>query len=174
MAYNWSQPVYYVYGSGGNVIYRDSIVYVDGSRYATSNEYYEQALALAKSAPDIADADKIEWLPLGMYAYTRKGTGQTSSHLQLAVSKKGIIGGTFFNEATKSSRPVEGMVDKKTQRAAWMFADGKNSDTVMETSILNLTKDQTPTLVHFGPDKTEQVELVRMKAPKEAEKEAEK
>jgi hypothetical protein len=166
LAYRWTRPVYYAYGSGGNVVYRDQVVYVDGERAATSNEYYEQALALAQSVPTV-DPDKVEWLPLGVYAAARQGTAQAGSYLQLAVSKEGIIGGTFFNETTKTSRPVEGMVDKKTQRTAWMFTDGKNTDVVMETSIQNLTKDTASVLVHFGPERAEQADLIRMEAPKE-------
>jgi hypothetical protein len=51
-------------------------------------------------------------------------------------------------------------VDKKTQRAAWTIGD--NKDNVMKTGIYNLTRDETPMLVHFGKDKTEQWLLVRM------------
>jgi hypothetical protein len=164
--------VYYSYGSGGNVYYENNNVYVNGEQTATADEYYEQASEIADAAPEIDDAqaEKIEWLPLGVFAYLQKGVSQTNSYLQLAVSKEGVIGGTFFNEATNSSRPVEGTVDKKTQRAAWTFADGKNTEIVVETSIYNLTKDRTPVLVHFGAEKVEQAELVRVEAPKEEEK----
>jgi hypothetical protein len=170
--YSSARPVYYVYGTGGNVVYRDTIVYVDGQRYATADEYYQQASDLADAAPEIAEdqADKIEWLPLGVFAYTQKGVSETNTYLQLAVTKDGVIGGTLFNEATNTSRPLEGTVDKKTQRAAWTFADGKNTDTVMETSIYSLTKDKAPALVHFGPKKTQEVELVRMEEPKDSDK----
>lgn len=51
-------------------------------------------------------------------------------------------------------------MDKKTQRAAWTIGD--NKDNVMKTGIYNLTRDETPMLVHFGKDKTEQWLLVRM------------
>ena len=34
---------------------------------------------------------------------------------------------------------------------------------MIETGIYNLTKDEAPTLVHFGKDKTEQWLLVRVK-----------
>ena len=40
-------------------------------------------------------------------------------YLQLAVSKQGVINGTLQNTATDSVQPIEGMVDKDTQRAAW-------------------------------------------------------
>jgi hypothetical protein len=38
---------------------------------------------------------------------------------------------------------------------------------VFETEIYNLTKEQTPVLVHFGKDKTQQWLLVRVEKPKQ-------
>jgi hypothetical protein len=96
----------------------------------------------------------------------QKGVTETHRYMQLAVTKDGVIGGTYFNETTNTSRPLQGTVDKKTQRAAWTFADGKNTDTIAETGIYNFTKDTTPVLVHFGADKTEQIDLMRVEAPK--------
>jgi len=61
------------------------------------------------------------------------------------------------------------MVDKKTQRAAWTFSDGKNTDIIMETGLFNLTQDQTEALVHFGKAKTQQVLMVRLDQPKSDE-----
>ncbi len=165
-----TSPVYYVYGSDGNVDYRDDGVYVDGKLYASDEEYYEQAEDLAT---DVVDVDEdVKWLPLGVFACLQKGASETHIYMQLAVTEEGVIGGTYFNETTNTSRPLQGTVDKKTQRAAWTFADGKNTDTVAETSIYNLTKDTTPVLVHFGPDKTEQIELMRVETPKEGAKDA--
>ena len=87
--------------------------------------------------------------------------------LQLAVSKEGFVAGTLFNESTESSRPVEGMVDKETQRAVWSPVDGKNAGVVMETGIYNLTQDQATALVHFSPDKTQTWVMVRLEEPAE-------
>ena len=86
----------------------------------------------------------------------------SSMYLQLAVSKEGVIAGTFYNESTGATHPVEGMVDEKTQRAVWKAADGTNADIVMETGLYNLTQDQAEVLVHFGPEKTQNALLVRL------------
>ena len=86
----------------------------------------------------------------------------SSMYLQLAVSKEGVIAGTFYNESTGTTHPVEGMVDEETQRAVWKAADGTNPDLVMETGIYNLTQDQAEVLVHFGPEQTQTVLLVRL------------
>jgi hypothetical protein len=54
-------------------------------------------------------------------------------------------------------------VDKKTQRAAWIIGDKK--DTVYETGVGNLSQPEAPMLVHFGKDRTQQWLLVHMKQP---------
>ena len=64
-------------------------------------------------------------MPLGVFAITQDGepTGaDPTMFLQLAVSKQGVINGTFQNTATNTVKAVEGMVDKQTQRAAWTVA----------------------------------------------------
>ena len=55
-------------------------------------------------------------------------------------------------------------MDKKTQRAAWTI--GKDKNTVFDTGFYNLTKDETPVLVHVGKN-TQQWMLVRMDKPKD-------
>ena len=58
---------------------------------------------------------------------------------------------------------LQGQVDKETQRVA--FRIGDSDDFVAETGLYDLTKDECPVLVHFGPDKTEQYLLVRLDNP---------
>jgi hypothetical protein len=62
---------------------------------------------------------------------------------------------------------VQGRVDKETQRVA--FTIGDKSDVVMETGIYSLTQPQTPVLVHYGADRTENYLLVRLDPPAGAE-----
>lgn len=167
VVFGWTQPVYYSYGSGGNVYYENNVVYVDGQEYCSSEEYYQQAVDIAGSVPQISDAeaDQVEWMPLGVFALTQEGAGDSNLLLQLAVSKDGIIAGTLFNETTGSSRPVEGMVDRETQRAAWSLVDGKNADVVMETGLYNLTENEATALVHFGNERTQTWLMVRLDEP---------
>ena len=160
--WGWSSPVAYDFGD--NVYYDDDIVYMNGERVATADEYYQQATRLASTAKD-ETADKTEWLPLGVFALSKGDTGVSNTVLQLAVSKEGVISGTYYNSDTDIARPVKGTVDKKTQRAAWTFADGKDTNIVMETGINNLTQDQTEALVHFGKDMTQQWLMVRLQEP---------
>ena len=112
--------------------------------------------------------DSIEWLPLGVFAITEENGKDSGMLMQLAVSKEGIIAGTYYNDTSSNSRPVEGMVDKETQRAAWKFSDDKQQNVVFETGINNLTQDESTCLVHFGPDKTQTWTMIRLPAPEQS------
>ena len=158
----WDRPVYFYYGE--TVYYQDDSVYYGDQAVATAEQYYQQAETIAQSAPQIDD-EKAEWLPLGVFALTQPDTEASNMVLQLAVSKEGVIAGTFYNETTDASHPVEGMVDKATQRAAWHCSDGSNPDLVMETGIYNLTKDEAEALVHFGAGQTQSWLMVRLPDP---------
>ena len=109
-------------------------------------------------------------MQLGVFAVTQDGEAKgppPTMFVQLAVSKTGIIAGTFFDQTTEESMEVEGAVDKKSQRTAWV---GKGKQwPVMETGISNLTEDAAPALVHFEDGQTQQVLLVRVEEPKAAQ-----
>jgi hypothetical protein len=140
-------------------------VYYGDQVVCTDEEYLEQAEAIATNIPEVKPAEQ-DWMPLGVFAMTADGepTGaEPTMFLQLAVSKQGIINGTFQNTATGSVQAVEGMVDRQTQRAAWT-AVGK-SRPLIESGIANLTQDMSAALVHFPDGSTQQWLLVRMDKP---------
>lgn len=160
---NNTQPVYYAYGTGGNVYYENNTVYVNGQASGTPAEYTQQAQAMVQAAPP-ADQPQ-EWMPLGVFALSREGISDTQAVIELAVSKTGVIAGTYHNEASGVSRPVKGTANLETQRAAIGFADGKNADLVLDTGLYNLTQEEAPGLMHFGSDQSEPVLLVRLQQP---------
>ncbi len=162
-AWSWSKPYRYDYGN--TVVYQDNSVHIDGKEVASAEVYYDQAEEIAQSVPKDVDAEKVEWMPLGVFAITEESATDSGLLLQLAVSKEGIIAGTLYNETTDASRPVEGMVDQKTQRAAWQIADGSNPGLVMETGIYNLTEDEATALVHFDKAQTQTWLMVRLPEP---------
>lgn len=167
--WGWNQPVYYNYGE--NVYYEGDSVYYGDQVVATSAEYAEQAQSIAASAPEIDD-EKTEWMSLGVFALTQDNESsddEPTIYIQLVISKEGAIAGTVLNTATEETQEIEGMVDKKSQRAAWVVT-GKTSP-IMETGIINLTKDDAPALLHFADGQTQQWLLVRLEEPKEEAKE---
>jgi hypothetical protein len=60
---------------------------------------------------------------------------------------------------------VKGTANFESQRAALGFADGKNTDVVLDTGLYNLTQDEAPGLIHFGAQQSEPVLLVRLQQP---------
>ena len=147
--------------------YEDDSVYYGDQVVATAEEYAEQAETIATSAPEVAP-DQAEWMPLGVFALTpdgQKSGPDPTLFVQLAISKEGIIAGTFNNTATNQTQPIEGMADKTSQRAAWTVA-GKTRP-IMETGIVNLTENTAPALVHFADGQTQQWLMVRLEEPAE-------
>jgi len=165
VAWRWPEPIYYDYG--GNVYYQDNTVYVDGQEAGSAEHYADQVAGIADSVPQDLDAEKVEWLPLGVFALVKEDQEEPTMCLQLAVSKEGVIGGTYTNTITDSALSVQGMVDKQTQRAVWTI--GENKNTTLETGIYNLTQEESPVLVHFGTEQTQQWLLIRLDQPPETE-----
>lgn len=153
-----TQPVYYDYGN--NVVYQDNSVYVNNQDAGTAEEYTQQASQLAAAGASADVSDKEQWMPLGVFALSESGQTKSDSVVELAVNTQGIIRGNYTNTKTNKTQQVQGSVDKKTQRAAWTVGDNKN--TVYDTGIYNLTKDEAPLLVHVGKDQTQQWLMVRL------------
>jgi hypothetical protein len=154
---------YYDYGE--NIYYQDGAVYSEGQQVGTAEQYEQAAEQIASSIPAVKDPD---WMPLGVFAVTQDGQSDgppPTMFVQLTVSKEGIIAGTFQNTASGTSQPIEGMVNKGTQRAAWLIS-GKTRP-IMETGVFNLTKDTAPALLHFADGQTQQWLLVRLDEPKQ-------
>ncbi len=134
-----SQPVYYDYGT--TLYYEGDNVYYNNEVIATTDEYAAQAQTISANVPEV-DPETIDWMPLGVFALTQKdgSVEDATLFLQLAISKDGIIAGTFQNTATENSFEVEGTIDNESQRAAW--APVGESWPVMETGVYNLTENE--------------------------------
>ena len=164
----WANPIYYDYGPGGNVVYQNQNVYINGNQVATADEFAQSAALLATvDAPgDEEQAEAAEWMPLGTFAVTTSEDDlEPTRILQLAVSKEGIISGTLFNTVSDQADVVQGQVDKETQRVA--FRISASEEIVVETGLYNLTQEEAPALVHFGGGKAENWLLVRLEQPEE-------
>lgn len=114
----------------------------------------------ASSGSNAESADTKKWMSLGVFAVSEGDQQSANMVMQLAVDKQGIIRGNYTNTTTKDTQLIHGAVDKKTQRAAWTIGDNKSI--VLDTGIYNLTKDETPVLVHEADGETKQWLMVRM------------
>jgi hypothetical protein len=166
----------YGYMYGNDLTYIDNNVCLYGQPIATAAEYYDSAAALAQtgeqanipntpppqddSQPAATDPADAQWLPLGVFEAIPAGQKSSNMMFQLAVNKAGIIRGNFYDSADKNVQQIQGSVDKATQRVAWVVANKKNM--IFDCGLYNLTKPETPVLVHDGKDKNEQWTLVRM------------
>lgn len=173
------------YDYGTDITYNNDTVYNGTQSLGSADQYYDQALDLAQTPmpqPQASlDADSMtfgpqgletpavapqqsDWKPFGVFSLVQGTQTNSTTMFQLMVNKSGIIRGNYYNALTNTVQPVSGAVDKKTMRAAWTVAN--NQTVVYDTGVSNLMKPQSPILVHFGKDKTEQWTLVRLEQPK--------
>jgi hypothetical protein len=165
IGYGATEPTTYAYGE--SVYYEGDQVYYGDQPVATADQYAQQAETIAAGAAK-AKPENGEWLPLGVFALTQddQASGvEPTLFMQLAISKEGVITGTFKNMETDQVQTLEGMADKKSQRVAWVIAGQKWP--VMETGLSNLTQDSPPALIHFADGQTQQWLMVRLPEPKE-------
>lgn len=164
----WSQPIFYDYGPGGNVVFENNVFYIDGQSVGTAEEVAASAMELATVAPpdDETQAQEAEWLPLGTFAVSAgEQDVEPTRLLQLAVNQDGILSGTLFNTHTEQATTVQGQVDRETQRVAIRI--GESDQVVLETGLYNLTLEEAPALVHLAPGQTETWLLVRLDPPED-------
>jgi hypothetical protein len=166
--YGWQQPYYYDYGPNGNVVYQGNQVLVNDQPVGTADQYAQSAADLATVTQDQMNAPH-DWMPLGTFSVaTSTNDPKPVRVAQLAYdNKQGLISGTIFNQQSNNLYTLQGKVDPQTQRVA--FTVGNDPNTVMETGLYNLTQNETPVLVHFGPEQTATYLFARLPEPKEGE-----
>jgi hypothetical protein len=149
-----------------NITYQGDTVYVNGQPSGSTQEYYQQAQNLAAKAqgPSGGGEDPNEqWQALGVFSLAAPGQTQSDMLLQLAINQTGTVRGNYLNQLTNEKSQVFGSLDKQTQRISWTIGD--NNQTVFDTSLADLTKDDSQILVHYGPTDTREMALIRMPAP---------
>jgi hypothetical protein len=155
------EPVFFDYGN--NIYYSGDTVYVNDEPVGSAEQYYDSVRSMA-AAGEVALSPDDQWMPLGVFAIaTPDGQSDSQGVFQFAVDKQGILRGNYIDQSTDAATPIQGTVDQRGQRAAWTVGD--DWQTVYETGVYNLSRDEAPMLVHFGADHNEQWTLIRLNQP---------
>jgi hypothetical protein len=159
---SYAQPVTYEYTDDGT--------YANGQEVTVDDEYSKQARELAAAGAqllqqkiDTQEADKLEWLPLGVLALCKSEDGDPTMFLQLAISREGIVAGSFANTTNNENLSVQGGADRESTRLAVTIGD--QDDVVVETGLYNVTEQQSSALVHYQDGTRENWMLVKMPDP---------
>jgi hypothetical protein len=159
-------PVTYDYGT--DIAIRADKVYIEGKEAGSADAYRKQAFELADPPAEVpppvpASDNDPTLIPLGVWALVQEDKGDAVMFYQLSATKDGYITGAYQNVLTGENAPVEGSIDKKSQRVA--FHTGKKATSAVECNLNGLTKEQTAVLVHFASGQSQQWLLVRMPDP---------
>jgi len=156
-------PVYYDYGA--NIYYADDKVYIDDQPVGSAEEYYS-ALRAQAAQREVASRRGDQWQSLGVFAVlgSDRDADKAQRFFQLAVDKRGTLGGNYFEKSSDVVQPIRGSVDRQGHRAAWTVGD--DLQTIYETGVYNLSREEAPMLVHFDAAQNEVWTLVRLQQPR--------
>jgi hypothetical protein len=172
-AFTFGPPVYYDYGSGAldpgvtPFAIQDDVAYLNDQPVAAAPVYAQQAIDLADVQSPPPEGTQIDWLPLGTFAVSAQpDDNDPSTVMQLALSKDGLVSGTWYDRQTDTNVAVEGRVDPQTQRVAVRRVD--QADVVLEVGLYNLTQPASTALMHFGTLQSQVRYLTRLDPPADA------
>ncbi|MBI2824710.1 MAG: hypothetical protein HYX69_08495 [Planctomycetia bacterium] len=161
-------PAWGGYGPTNTAIYDtdNEDLNAPASEFATGQNVSPEALAAesaaakqlaAKGTTDPVQGEKF--LPLGVFTLAPENETEASAMLQLAVSKQGVLRGSYYDLLSDADHPIRGSVDKKTQRVAWTF--GPRGKVTFQTALAALTEPSGPVSVHYENGQTRQWVLAR-------------
>ena len=116
-------------------------------------------------------AKDAQYLPLGVFSLAKQDESDTSQLLQLAVTKDGVVRGSFFDLATNKEQTVRGAIDKETSLVAFTIGDDKN---VYETGLTSLTSEGGDISKFAADDSLGRYTLERMEDPDKKDEDANK
>lgn len=152
-------PIYYGYGYGYPV---QGFAKTSSSAQAPIVSYSGQSEQINQSKVLHIE----DWMPLGVFALSPDEKSQTapSMYLQLALSKQGVVAGTYYNAAIDKAYPIKGVVNKDTRQASWKLADTASAP-IATAGLYNLTENESPVRIHFSDGSSQDWLLVRLKEP---------
>ena len=99
-----TQPVYYDYGT--SVYYQDNQVYYGDNVIATSDEYYTQAEKIAENVPADLDDEKVEWMPLGVFAMNDGDSSSSSRSTTSCEASTSSCWASNWRDSRRISRKI--------------------------------------------------------------------
>ncbi len=105
------------------------------------------------------------FLPLGVFSFAPKGEKEAVALVHLAVSKDGLVRGTYYNLRTNKDLNIQGAVDKEDQSVAWTL--GPNGKVVYHTSLEDLTDPPGAVTVRTKNGEAQEWTLARYSAADE-------
>jgi hypothetical protein len=120
----------------------------------------ESAAARELAAKGMTEPGQDEkFMPLGVFTLAPENQTEATAMLQLAVSKQGVLRGSYFDLLSDVNHPIRGSVNKKTQHVAWTF--GPQGKVTFQTALGVLTESSGPVSVHYENGQTRQWVLAR-------------
>jgi hypothetical protein len=156
------------YGPTNTTIYDtdNEEINVPGSEPPTGQNLSPEALAAESAAArELAAKGTTEpgqdekFMPLGVFTLAPENQSEASAMLQLAVSKQGVLRGSYYDLLSDVNHPIRGSVNKKTQHVAWTF--GPQGKVTFQTALGVLTEPSGPVSVHYENGQTRQWVLAR-------------
>jgi hypothetical protein len=162
-----SAPLAYNYPAGNNTVYTsDTGTTPAGASNANAPMTVANALAQRGAGDLAADAN---YLPLGVFTMAAEDEDDAEVMLHLAVTKDGKLRGSYYDLATQKEEPIQGAIDKQTQRVA--FTVGSDNNEVFETSLASLTNSNGAVALHEADGQVDRWTIARLKEPPKEEKE---
>lgn len=159
----WSDPYYYDNGSPYTVSDSSGYQQSSGDTYNIYQGTSTQPTATAQpQQAQVVDASSTQ-MPLGVFALVSNPQAPSDPNMffQLVLNKDGSITGAYFNKSVDQVYPLEGLVDKNTQQAAWKMSVGQGAP-IFQTGLYNLTQQQTAVDVIFSDGSKQQWLLTRL------------
>lgn len=120
----------------------------------------QPAAATALAASGVAEpAAQAKFLPLGVYTIAPEGETEAVAILHLAVSKEGIVRGTYHDLKTDKDENIRGAVDKKEHSIAWTIGGG--GKTIFHTWLEDLTEQSGPVTEKTADGQTRVLTIAR-------------
>jgi hypothetical protein len=133
------------------------VAYAYDSPSALTNAQWAALASTAKAADGATEEDLMS---LGVFSLLPPDASESSTVVQLAISKEGYMAGSYYDALSDTGQPINGSMERESQRVVWSI--GNNRDVAFETGLENLTTESTPVSVHMKDGTIQRWSMVRV------------